>query len=82
MKKTCPRCHKRVGVRATRCRGCGYLFPEGRGSPPAGIAIGAGLPLLMGGLVLFLYGTNLPVGFAILAIAMMVGSLGLFLSLR
>jgi hypothetical protein len=36
----------------------------------------------MAGLVLFLYGRKLPVGFAILAITMMIGSLGFFLSLR
>src|SRR5439155_5118804 len=36
MRKTCPRCKKRVRVNAIRCRGCGYAFPEGRGPRPVG----------------------------------------------
>jgi Uncharacterised protein family UPF0547 len=54
MKKTCPRCHRQVSVRARRCRHCRYPFPEGRGPKPAGLAVAVGFPLfLMGTAVLF-----------------------------
>ncbi len=29
-KKTCPHCQRRVRESASRCRGCGYYFPEKR----------------------------------------------------
>ena len=81
VKKTCPRCRKQVGVRATRCRGCGYPFPEGRGPKPVGLAMGAGFPLfLMGSLILFAH--DVPAGLAIGAAAMVLVGLGLFFDPR
>jgi hypothetical protein len=61
-KKTCPRCKRRVSERASRCRGCGYFFPE-KGSPwAAGPAFGVGFPLvLMGVLTMFILGASPPV---------------------
>jgi hypothetical protein len=53
VKKTCPRCARRTGNSAARCRRCGYRFPEKSGPKPAGLAMGAGFPLfLMGTLIL------------------------------
>jgi len=59
MKKSCPRCKKRVSERAARCRGCGYYFPE-KGSPwAAGPALGAGFPLVMMGVItVFIAGSS------------------------
>jgi hypothetical protein len=65
MRKTCPRCQKRVGLHAVRCRRCGYLFPEKAGPKPAGLALGAGFPLFfMAMIILFVEGagTALTVG--------------------
>ena len=54
MKKTCPRCEKRVSERAAYCRGCGYSFPEKSSPWAAGPALGAGFPLvLMGVMTMF-----------------------------
>jgi hypothetical protein len=59
MKKTCPRCGKRVGHGAARCRGCGYRFPERSGPKPAGLGMGVGFPLATTGvLLLFIGGTS------------------------
>jgi hypothetical protein len=59
VKKTCPRCKKRVSERAARCRGCGYLFPEKSSPWAAGPALGAGFPLvMMGVLTLLLAGSS------------------------
>jgi hypothetical protein len=81
MKKTCPRCKSRVGVRAGRCRRCGYSFPEGRGPRPAGLAMGIGFPLfLMGSLILFARGTSLTL--VVVASAMVVVGIGLFFDPR
>lgn len=80
-KKTCPRCQKRVGVGAGRCRRCKYPFPEGRGPRPVGLALGAGFPMfLMGSLILFASGisTQLVVG----ATAMVVVGIALFFDPR
>jgi hypothetical protein len=53
MRKTCPRCGRRTGVGAGRCRRCRYRFPERSGPKPAGLAMGAGFPLfLVGTLIL------------------------------
>jgi hypothetical protein len=59
MKKTCPRCKKRVSERAARCRQCGYHFPEKASPWAAGPALGAGFPLaMMGVLILFIAGIS------------------------
>jgi hypothetical protein len=54
VKKTCPRCERRVSERAAYCRGCGYAFPEKASPWAAGPALGAGFPLvLMGVMTMF-----------------------------
>jgi hypothetical protein len=59
VKKTCPRCEKRVSERAAYCRGCGYSFPEKSSPWAAGPALGAGFPLvLMGVLTMFFAGSS------------------------
>ena len=59
MKKTCPRCKKRVSERAARCRHCGYYFPEKSSPWAAGPALGVGFPLvLMGVLTLIIAGRS------------------------
>jgi hypothetical protein len=59
VKKTCPRCKKRVSDRAARCRHCGYYFPEKSSPWSAGPAYGVGFPLvLMGMFMLFLAGSS------------------------
>jgi hypothetical protein len=58
-KKTCPRCHRRTGHRTARCRGCGYRYPEQSSPKPAGLAMGAGFPLFVTGvLILFVGGVS------------------------
>jgi hypothetical protein len=60
-KKTCPRCKRRVSERASRCRGCGYFFPEKASPWAAGPAFGVGFPLvLMGVLTMFILGASTP----------------------
>lgn len=81
MKKTCPHCKRRVSLRASRCRGCRYPFPENRGPKPVGLAMGAGFPLFVMG-TLILFASDLPVGLAVLAAAMVVVGLGLFFDPR
>jgi ribosomal protein L40E len=81
MKKTCPRCHRRVGVNARRCRRCGYAFPEGGGPRPAGLALGAGFPLFIMG-TLTLFAGHLSVAIAVIASAMFVVGVGLFFDPR
>jgi hypothetical protein len=78
MKKTCPRCEKRVSERAARCRGCGYFFPEKASPWAAGPAYGVGFPLvLMGVFILFLAGSS--TGLTIVGAAMtLVGALAFF----
>jgi hypothetical protein len=81
MKKTCPRCNKRVSERVHRCRACGYKFPEGAGPRPAGLAYGAGFPLfLMGTLILFV--EDIPIGLVLLGVGMVIIGLGLFFDPR
>jgi hypothetical protein len=59
MKKTCPRCKKRVSERAARCRQCGYYFPEKSSPWAAGPALGAGFPLVMVGVItVFIAGSS------------------------
>jgi hypothetical protein len=77
VKKTCPRCQRRVRVNTRRCRGCNYVFPEGGGPRPFGLALGAGFPLFfMGTLILFV--GDLSFGIAIAGAAMVLVGVGLF----
>lgn len=77
VKKTCPRCKRRVSERAARCRGCGYYFPEKSSPWAAGPAVGVGFPLtLMGVLTLFIVGVS--PGLVVVAGAMVFVGLLLF----
>jgi hypothetical protein len=59
LKKTCPRCKRRVSERAARCRHCRYSFPEKSSPWSAGPSLSAGFPLvMMGVLTLFLAGSS------------------------
>ena len=50
-----------VRDRAARCRTCGYRFPEQSSPKPAGLAMGAGFPLFVTGvLILFVPATSRP----------------------
>ena len=61
-KKTCPRCKSRVSERASRCRRCGYFFPEKASPWAAGPAYGVGFPLvLMAVFTMFILGISTPV---------------------
>jgi ribosomal protein L40E len=53
-RKTCPRCERRTGAQAARCRGCGYRYPEKASPRPAGLAMGAGFPLFLVGTLILL----------------------------
>jgi ribosomal protein L40E len=53
-RKTCPRCARRTGAQAARCRGCGYRYPEKSSPKPAGLAMGAGFPLFLVGTLILL----------------------------
>jgi hypothetical protein len=58
-KKSCPRCKNRVSENASRCRRCGYSFPEKSSPWAAGPAYGVGFPLvLMGVLTMFILGAS------------------------
>jgi hypothetical protein len=81
MRKTCPRCHKRVGLNASRCRRCGYRFPERAGPRPAGLAMGVGFPLfLMGTLILFIEGASTAI--TAVAVGMLIVGVVLFFDPR
>jgi hypothetical protein len=81
MRKSCPHCQKRVLLSASRCRRCGYPFPENRGPKPAGLAMGAGFPLfLMGTLILFAGG--LPTALTAVAVGMLLVGVALFFDPR
>jgi hypothetical protein len=81
MRKTCPRCRRRVLLSTTRCLRCGYRFPENRGPKPAGLAMGAGFPLfLMGTLILFAGG--LPTALTVVAAGMLIVGVALFFDPR
>jgi ribosomal protein L40E len=53
-RKTCPRCGRRTGVGAARCRGCRYRYPEKSSPKPAGLGMGAGFPLFLVGTLILL----------------------------
>jgi hypothetical protein len=54
VRKTCPRCGRRTGLGAARCRRCKYRYPEKSGPKPAGLAMGAGFPLFLVGTLILL----------------------------
>jgi uncharacterized paraquat-inducible protein A len=72
-KKTCPRCQARVGHRAARCRRCRYRFPEQASPKPAGLAMGAGFPLFVTGVLILFVGDLSPVLVAISTTMVVVG---------
>jgi hypothetical protein len=81
MKKTCPRCGRRTGTGAARCRRCGYRYPEKSGPRPAGLAMGAGFPLFLVG-TLILLTTEISTGLLIGSAAMVLVGLLLFFDPR
>jgi ribosomal protein L40E len=80
-RKTCPRCERRTGAQAARCRGCGYRFPEKASPRPAGLAMGAGFPLFIMG-TLILLTNEISTTLAIVAGAMVFVGLLLFFDPR
>jgi len=72
-KKTCPRCQKRTGHRTARCRRCGYRFPEQSSPKPAGLAMGAGFPLFVTGVLILFVGDLSPLLVAISMTMVVVG---------
>jgi ribosomal protein L40E len=80
-RKTCPRCERRTGAQAARCRGCGYRYPEKSSPKPAGLAMGAGFPLFLVG-TLILLTREISSTMAILAGAMVFVGLLLFFDPR
>ena len=81
MKKTCPRCQKQVRDRAARCRRCGYRFPEQSSPKPAGLAMGAGFPLFVTGVLILFIGDLSPTLIAI-SMAIVVAGVVLFFDPR
>ena len=83
MKKTCPRCEKRVRDRAAYCRRCRYRFPERSSPRPAGLAMGAGFPLFVTGvLILFAGSGNLSPALIAVSAVMVVAGVVLFFDPR
>ena len=80
-RKTCPRCERRTGAQASRCRGCGYRYPEKQSPRPAGLAMGAGFPLFLVG-TLILLTREISSTMEILAAAMVFVGLLLFFDPR
>jgi hypothetical protein len=81
MRKSCPRCERRTGAQAARCRGCGYRYPEKSSPKPAGLAMGAGFPLFLVG-TLILLTREISGTLAVLAAAMVFVGLLLFFDPR
>jgi ribosomal protein L40E len=81
MRKTCPRCERRTGAQAARCRRCGYRYPEKSSPKPAGLAMGAGFPLFLVG-TLILLTSDISNKMAIAAAAMVFVGLLLFFDPR
>jgi uncharacterized paraquat-inducible protein A len=75
-KKTCPRCQKQSRHRTARCRRCGYRFPEQSSPKPAGLAMGAGFPLFVTGVLILFIGNLSP---ALVGIATMMVVVGVVL---
>ena len=80
-RKTCPRCGKRTGNQAARCRRCGYRYPEKSSPKPAGLAMGAGFPLFVTG-TLILLTADISTTLSVLAGAMVFVGLLLFFDPR
>jgi ribosomal protein L40E len=81
LKKTCPRCEKRTGNGAARCRRCGYRYPEKASPKPAGLAMGAGFPLFLVG-TLILLTQEISTGLVIASTAMVLVGVLLFFDPR
>jgi ribosomal protein L40E len=80
-RKTCPRCGKRTGIGAARCRRCRYRYPEKQNPKPAGLAMGAGFPLFLVG-TLILLSNDISKTLAVIAGAMVFVGLLLFFDPR
>ena len=80
-RKTCPRCGRRTGAQAARCRRCHYRYPEKSSPKPAGLAMGAGFPLFLVG-TLILLSRDISTTLAVLAGAMVFVGLLLFFDPR
>jgi hypothetical protein len=80
-RKTCPRCGRRTGAQAARCRGCRYRYPEKSSPRPAGLAMGAGFPLFLVG-TLILLSRDISTTLAVMAGAMVFVGLLLFFDPR
>jgi hypothetical protein len=80
-RKTCPRCGRRTGAQAARCRGCRYRYPEKSSPKPAGLAMGAGFPLFLVG-TLILLSRDISTTLAVVAGAMVFVGLLLFFDPR
>jgi hypothetical protein len=76
MRKTCPRCQNIVRDRAAYCRRCRYRFPEQSSPKPAGLAMGAGFPLFVTGVLILFVGDLSP---ALVAISMFMVVAGVVL---
>jgi hypothetical protein len=81
MRKTCPRCSHRSRNGASRCRRCGYRYPEKSGPRPAGLAMGVGFPLFLVGTLILLTDT-IPTTWAIASTLMVLFGAVLFLDPR
>jgi hypothetical protein len=81
MKKTCPRCGRKMRERAARCRRCHYRFPEQSSPKPAGLAMGAGFPLFVTGTLILLAG-ELSTLVTVIAAGMVVSGAVLFFDPR
>jgi hypothetical protein len=81
VKKTCPRCGRRTGTGAARCRGCRFRYPEKAGPRPYGLAMGAGFPLFLVG-TLILITQEISTRMAIAATAMVLVGVLLFFDPR
>jgi ribosomal protein L40E len=81
LRKTCPRCGRRTGNQAARCRRCGYRYPEKSSPKPAGLAMGAGFPLFVTG-TLILLTSGISTTLTVLAGAMVFVGLLLFFDPR
>jgi ribosomal protein L40E len=80
-RKTCPRCGRRTGAQAARCRRCGFRYPEKSSPKPAGLAMGAGFPLFLVG-TLILLTSDISTTLAVTAGAMVFVGLVLFFDPR
>jgi ribosomal protein L40E len=80
-RKTCPRCGRRTGAQAARCRRCRFRYPEKSSPKPAGLAMGAGFPLFLVG-TLILLTSDISTPLAVTAGAMVFVGLVLFFDPR